>query len=86
VVRIGHHCSGWARDSGATRYCPINQATGRDTYGDESPLEEGLRDTQTRRHTAMRGALGTAPTTESGQPRVTPESDVFGRTQEPTRS
>lgn len=63
----------------ATGYCPISQATGRETYRDESPLEQGLKDTETRRHTALRGALGTAPTTDSGQPRVTPESDVFGR-------
>lgn len=64
--------------TGLTRYCPINQAIGRDTYRDESPLERGLRDTELRRHTAMRGALGTTPTTASGQPRVTPDSDVFG--------
>lgn len=63
--------------TGLTRYCPISQAVGRSTFPDESPLEQGLRNTELRRHTAMRSALGTAPTTDSGQPRVTPESDVF---------
>lgn len=56
-------------------------AAGLGTGPDESPLEQGLRDTELRRHTAMRSALGTAPTTDSGQPRVTPESDVFGHTE-----
>jgi hypothetical protein len=68
-----------------TRYCPISHAIGRDTYRGESPLEQGLRDTELRRHTATRSALGTAPTTESGQPRVTPGADVFGRPEESRR-
>jgi hypothetical protein len=60
------------------RYCPVNQAMGRNTA--ESPLDQGLRDTELRRHAAVRSALGTSPTTESGQPKVTPEGDVFGTT------
>lgn len=65
--------------TGLTRYCPINHAMGRTTSEDRSRLEEGLRDTELRRHAAMASALGSTPTKESGQPRVTPESDVFGR-------
>jgi hypothetical protein len=64
--------------TGLTRYCPINQAVGRDTFHGESPLDRGLHDTELRRQTAMRGALGTSPTTDTGHPRVTPQSDVFG--------
>jgi DUF2892 family protein len=64
----------------ATRYCPINQAVGRNSpEADVSPLEQGLHDTEIRRHSEMHGALGTAPTTDTVQPRVTPEGDVFGR-------
>lgn len=62
--------------TGLARYCPINQAVGRIPAG-ESPLEQGLRDTELRRHADQRSALGTAPTTDSGQPKVTPASDVF---------
>lgn len=65
-----------------TGYCPINHTIGRDTFRDQSPLEEGLRDTELRRHAAMRSALGTTPTTDSGQPRVTPQADVFGSQEE----
>lgn len=81
--------SGWSRAAlgtaataglatGLTRYCPINQAVGRDSLHEPSRLEQGLRDTELRRDTAIRSALGTAPTTDSGQPPVTKESDVFG--------
>lgn len=59
-------------------YCPVNQAMRRNTAA--WPLDQGHRDTELRRHATMRSALGTAPTTESGQPRVTPEGDVFGTT------
>jgi hypothetical protein len=65
--------------TGLTQYCPINQAAGRDTFHELSPLEQGLRDTELRRHASMRSALGSQPTTESGQARVTPDADVFGR-------
>lgn len=65
--------------TGLTRYCPINQAVGRQAFNGDSPLEEGLRDTELRRETAMASALGSRASTDAEQPRVTPESDVFGR-------
>jgi hypothetical protein len=64
--------------TGLTRYCPISEAIGRYPEG-ESPLEQGLRDTELRRQTAMASALGSKPSTHAPQPRVTAESDVFGR-------
>jgi len=64
--------------TGLTRYCPINEAAGRYPAG-ESPLEQGLRDTELRRQTAMASALGSKASTDAPQPRVTPESDMFGR-------
>ena len=82
--------SGWQRAAlggvaaaglatGLSRYCPINQAVGRDAFhGGQPLLEQGQRDTELRRHASTRSALGSAPTTESGQPRVTPDADVFG--------
>lgn len=80
--------SGWSRAAlgaiatagfatGLGQYCPINQAVGRDGYHDPSLLEQGRRDTELRREASTRGALGIAPTTDSGEPRVTPQSDVF---------
>ena len=59
-----------------TRYCPINQAIGRGLSEDH---DEGARDAELRRHAAMNASLGSLPTTDSGQPRVTPHGDVFGR-------
>lgn len=50
-------------------YCPVKQAMGRGTA--EWRLDQGLRDTELRRHAAMRSALGTTPTTESGQQKET---------------
>jgi hypothetical protein len=70
----------------ATGYCPINRAVGRDSYARESPLEQGLRDTELRRHAATHSALGSTPTTDTAQPRVTRESDMFGNSGEPRRS
>lgn len=64
--------------TGLTRYCPINDAMGRYTPG-ESPLEQGLRDTELRRQTAMASALGSKASDDAPQPRVTADSDVFGR-------
>jgi hypothetical protein len=74
---VGLAAAIWA-GTALTRYCPLNQAVGRDTYHDESPLEQGRRDTQRRRHTAVHGV---PPSAEAGQPRVTPDSDVFGGTE-----
>lgn len=81
--------SGWQRAAlgsvaaaglatGLSRYCPINQAVGREAFHDQSPLEQGRHDTELRRRASMQSALGTAPTTGGGQPAVTPEADVFG--------
>lgn len=67
-----------ALGTGLARYCPINHAIGRSS-SEESPLEQGLHDTELRRHAAMNATLGSQPTTDSGQPRVTPHGDVFGR-------
>lgn len=64
-----------------TGYSPVARALGRTRTAPKWPLDQGLRDTELRRHAAMRSALGTAPTTDSGQPRVTPDADVFGRPQ-----
>ncbi|MBI2186109.1 MAG: hypothetical protein HYU37_03165 [Acidobacteria bacterium] len=44
-----------------TRYCPINQAMGRYPEG-ESPLEQGMRDTELRRQTAMASVAPRAAT------------------------
>lgn len=44
--------------------------------GDESPLEQGQRDTQVRRDTAIRGSMGT-PASGKDEQKVTPESDLF---------
>lgn len=85
--------SGWQRaalgtvaaagvSTAATGYCPINQAIGRDSFHELSPLEQGRHDTELRRHAAMHSALGSTPTTDTAQPRVTPESDVFGGSKE----
>lgn len=65
--------------TGLTRYCPINQAVGREAFDGDSPLEQGIRDTELRRETAMASALGSRASTDADHPRVTPESDVFGR-------
>lgn len=81
--------SGWQRatlgtvaaaglTTGLTRYCPINEAVGRNSFDDESPLAQGRHDTELRRHTATHAALGTAPSTAAGTPRVTPRTDQFG--------
>ena len=64
--------------TGLTRYCPISEAMGRYPAG-ESPLEQGVRDTELRRQTQMASALGSRASTDAPQPRVTAESDVFGR-------
>ena len=58
-------------------YCPVNQAAGRTTNG--SRLDEGLRDAELRRQMAMSSALGSSPSSVSGQPPVTRDSDLFGR-------
>ena len=47
-----------------------------DDRKDESPLEAGLRDTELKEETHVRGSLGLPPT--DGEEKVTPESDVFG--------
>jgi hypothetical protein len=60
-----------------SRYCPINHAMGRDgLHG--SVREEGRRNAELRRDTAMNSALGNTPTASGGQ-RVTSQSDMFGR-------
>lgn len=46
-----------------------------DDLKDESPLEEGLRDTELKEETHVRGSLGLPPTDD--EEKVTPESDVF---------
>ena len=51
--------------------------------GDESPLEQGHRDTEVRRDTAVRGSLG-APPSGPGR-KVTSETDVFREQPEPQR-
>ena len=51
---------------------------------DQSPLEEGLRDTEMRRETAVRGSMGT-PASGHDAPKVTPETDVFKEQPEPKR-
>jgi hypothetical protein len=55
----------------------------------ESPLEQGRRDTDIRRDTAVRGSMGT-PASGWETLKVTPETDVFkeqasGREQESIR-
>jgi hypothetical protein len=81
--------SGWKRTAlaavsagglatGVSGYCPLNQVTGLDSLHDVPSLEQGLRDTELRRHAALRGALGSTPTRDSSQPPVTPASDMFG--------
>jgi hypothetical protein len=42
----------------------------------ESPLEQGQRDTDIRRETAIRGSMG-EPASGTDTPKVTPETDVF---------
>ncbi len=42
----------------------------------ESPLEQGQRDTEIRRETAVRGSMG-KPASGGNSPKVTPDSDVF---------
>jgi hypothetical protein len=64
--------------TGLSGYCPLNQITGRDSIHDVSPLDQGLRDTELRRHAAMHSALGSTPTRDTDQPPVTPAFDVFG--------
>lgn len=64
--------------TGLTRYCPISEAMGRYPAG-ESPLEQGLRDTELRRQTAMASALGSKASSDAPQPRVSADSDMFGR-------
>jgi DUF2892 family protein len=59
------------------RYCPVNQAIGRTANG--SRLAEGLRDAELRRQMALSSALGSSPSSMSGQPPVTRDSDRFGR-------
>jgi hypothetical protein len=43
---------------------------------DQSPLEQGQRDTEIKRETAIRSSLG-EPTPGTDEPKVTPESDVL---------
>jgi hypothetical protein len=43
---------------------------------DESPREQGRRNTNIRRETAVRGSMGT-PASGRDTQRVTPETDVF---------
>ncbi len=69
-----------------TRYCPINQALGRDSLHHRSRLEEGQRDADLRREAAMSSALGTPPSVYGDEPRVTAKNDVFGGAAEPGRS
>jgi hypothetical protein len=59
-----------------SRYCPINHVMGHDGL-DRSVRDEGRRDAELRRETAMNNALGNTPSA-SGGPRVT-ASDTFGR-------
>jgi hypothetical protein len=47
-----------------------------------SPLDQGQRDTEIRRETAVRGSMG-KPASGADSPKVTPESDVFN--DQPTR-
>jgi hypothetical protein len=63
--------------TGLTRYCPINQAVGRRAFDGESMGDGGMRDADLRRHAAMSSALGTAPSTGTGQPLVTPGNAQF---------
>jgi hypothetical protein len=48
----------------------------KDNQKDESPLEQGKRDTEIRRETQIRNSLG-KPTPGTDEPKVTPESDVI---------
>lgn len=67
-----------------SRYCPINAAVGRGSSdAGEAPLDQGRHDTELRRDSAMRSALGTAPTTGTSQRRVTEDSDLVGRAERP---
>ena len=59
-----------------TRYCPINQAIGRNAY---ATVDEGMRDTQLRQQMAMASALGTRPSSYAPMPPVTPTNDQFAR-------
>jgi hypothetical protein len=80
--------SGWKRTAfaalsagglttGVSGYCPLNQITGRVSFHDTWPLDQGLSDSGLRRHKAMHGALGSMPTGGSGQVHMTPASEVF---------
>jgi hypothetical protein len=55
--------SGFA--TGLTRYCPINAALGVRESG-LSRLEQGIRDTETRRQTAINAAMGEPPSWTTG--------------------
>jgi hypothetical protein len=44
---------------------------------DESPLEQGRRDTELKEQTHVRGSLGVLPSGDG--PKVTPDSDEFGK-------
>jgi hypothetical protein len=57
-------------------------ATKRD---DQSPLEQGERDTEIRRDTAVRGSMG-APASGRNTPKVTPDTDLFKNQPETERS
>ena len=56
---------------------------------DQSPLDQGLRDTEIRRETQIRDSMG-KPTPGTDEPKVTPESDVFkdqkNQPEEPSQS
>ena len=86
--------SGWPRAAlgtvaaaglatGVTRYCPINQAAGRDSYHGRSPLDEGRHDAEIRRESAVRSALGVSPSAD--EPVVTRQTDLFSRATESMR-
>ncbi len=63
--------------TGAAQYCPINQVAGRDSFRNSADVDARMeRDSDIRRDTAVRGALGVSPTDDS--PRVTRDSDLFG--------
>ncbi len=58
-----------------------------DKRPEDSPLEQGRRDTEIKRETDLRDSLGPVPGTDAErEPKVSPERDVFKDTppQEPT--
>jgi DUF2892 family protein len=61
-----------------TRYCPINAALG---VGESelSPLEQGLRDMEIRRQTAINAAMGEPPSRTTGTALVTSGRDLLGQ-------